>query len=106
MSIEIGYARSAEGGSETIYAKFTIPFLTEFPEAIFGEVVRQIAARYVEEHYMEIAARLDQNSIANLAIAEASKKIAEEIQRRPNIIHEKDTQIYQRGVFGGMRRIR
>jgi hypothetical protein len=106
MSIQISHCPSMGDNSEMIVAKFTTPILCEFPDAILVEVVQQIATRYVEEHYAEIAARLDQNAIANLAIAEAAKKIAEEIQRQPNIIREKDTRVYQRGVFGGMTRIR
>lgn len=74
--------------------------------AVVHEIVRLAAARYVEENYAAIAAKLDQNAIANLAIAEASKKIAEEIQRQPNIIERTNTEIYQRGVFGGVRRVR
>ena len=104
--IQISHVQSIADDHEIIWAKFKVPYLTEFPEAIFQEVVRQIATRYVEEHYQEIAAKLDQNAIANLAIAEASKKIAEEIQRQPNIVERTRTEVYQRGVFGGMRRVR
>ena len=73
--------------------------------AIYKLICERIAERYVDEHYIQIAAKLDQNAIANLAIAEASKKIAEEIQRRPNIVHEVETQIFQRGIFGGVKRV-
>lgn len=71
-------------------------------------IAKAIAEKFVEEHYSEIAAKLSQDAIANLAIAEASKKIAEEIQLRPNIIHEVEhhTAVYQRGLLGGLRRIR
>ena len=105
--IEVSHMKSAIDDKEMVCAKFKVLVLEQFPEAIFQEVVRQIAARYVEEHYAEIAARLDQNAIATLAVADASKKIAEEIQRRPTIIHEKgDTQVFQFGILGGMRRVR
>lgn len=77
------------------------------PAAIMAKIAQSVADKYVEEHYAEIAARLDQNAIANSAIAEAGKKIAEEIQRKPNIVHEVEnhTEVYQRGVFGGLKRI-
>src|SRR5271167_3879576 len=58
------------------------------PAAILAKIAQAVADRYVEEHYAEIAARLDQNAIANLAIAEASKKIAEEIRTRPVVLRE------------------
>jgi hypothetical protein len=73
--------------------------------AIYKLICDRVAEKYVEEHYIEIAAKLDQNAIANLAIAEASKKIAEEIQRKPNIVHEVETQIFERGIFGRTRRV-
>ncbi len=60
----------------------------DLPHAIFREIAERIAARYVDEHFAEIAAQLDQNAIANLAVAEAGKKIAEEIRSRPTIIRQ------------------
>ena len=104
--MKISHTKSITDGSEIIMAQFETPFLCEFPEAIFREVVNQIATRYVEEHYGEIAAKLDQNAIASLAIADAGKKIAEEIERKPTVLREEHTQIFQRGIFGAMRRIR
>lgn len=74
---------------------------------ILEECAHLIAKRYVDEHYGEIVARLDQNAIARLAIADAGKKIAEEIRSSPTIIREKaDPEVYQRGFFGGTKRIR
>ena len=59
----------------------------------------------VAENFPQIAAKLDQNAIANLAIAEASKKIAEEIPAQAKlVVHEVEKQIFQRGIFGGVRR--
>lgn len=95
----------------TMY-EVTLPDTFLFSDQFAYEVVRQIAeavaTKYVDEHYAEIAALLDQNAIANLAIADAGKKIAEEIQRRPNIFHETEhhTEIYQRGLLGGLRRVK
>ena len=58
---------------------------------VFEIVCEKIAERYVEEHYAEIAGKLDQNAIANLAVAAAGRKIAEEIRTRPVVLHEKTT---------------
>lgn len=52
-------------------------------------VAEKIAQRYFEEHYIEIAAKLDQQAIANLSIAYAGKKIAEEIRSRPVVLRER-----------------
>lgn len=54
--------------------------------AVFREIVAIVAQRYVDAHYSEIVAELDQRAIANLAVAGAAKKIAEEIHRRPTVI--------------------
>jgi hypothetical protein len=51
-------------------------------------VAEKIAERYVEEHYAEIVAKLDQQAIANLAVADSGKKIAEEIRTRPVVLRE------------------
>src|SRR2546429_99451 len=106
--VEIKTANSVDDGSTYVQAKFSDAdlFAERSADAIHELVCRVIADRYVQEHYAEIAAKLDQNAIANLSIAEASKKIAEEIQRRPNIVREVKTQMYQRGIFGGLRRVR
>ena len=56
--------------------------------AVLHLVAEKIADRYVEEHYAEIVAKLDQQAIANLAIADSGKKIAEEIHTRPTVLRE------------------
>lgn len=61
--------------------------------AILEIIAQKVADKYVEEHYGEIAARLDQTAIANLAIADAGKKIAEEIRAKPTVIREQGTTI-------------
>jgi hypothetical protein len=53
------------------------------------EICRVIAEKYVVEHYAEIVAKLDQNAIASLAIADAGKKIAEEIRVQPVVYRER-----------------
>ena len=73
--------------------------------ALVVKVASAIADKFIEEHYAEIVSRLDQNAIANLAVADAGKKIAEEIQRRPNIIEKTRTEVFQRGIFGSLTRL-
>src|SRR5258708_316501 len=50
------------------------------------EVVKQIAARYVEENYAQLVAKLDQVAIANLAIAAAGQAVAKEIGEHPIVV--------------------
>lgn len=86
----------------------TVSINANFAIEILGEIATKIADRYVEEHYAEIVAKLDQNAIASLAIADAGKKIAEEIRSKPSILHDKETrtEVYERSFFGGTRRVR
>ena len=65
-------------------------------------IAEKIAERYVAEHFAEIAAQLDQNAIANLAVAEASKKIAQEIERSPKprpVVSEVHNHFVKRSIF-------
>ena len=80
---------------------------SEFSFNILHTIAEKVAERYVEEHFAELSAKLDQNAIANLAIADASKKIAEEIRTHPVVLHDKETkrEVYQRGLLGGIRRV-
>lgn len=82
-------------GSETICAKFS-PYATiqYLKEAILDKIASAIAERYVADHYVDIIAKLDQNAIANLAVADAGKKIAAEIRTHPVVFREQgDTKI-------------
>lgn len=56
-------------------------------KAVFEEIVAIVANRYVDAHFAEIVAKLDQNAIVNLAVAQCAKMIAEEIQRKPTYVH-------------------
>lgn len=58
------------------------------PFAIVDLIASKIADKFVEEHYAELAAKLDQQAIANLAIADSGKKIAEEIRTKPTVLHD------------------
>lgn len=78
-------------GDTTLMAK--IPDVTVMIDDYMGrdllhEVIRQIAERYVSEHYTELVSKLDQQAIANLAVAESGRKIAEEIRSRPTVLHD------------------
>lgn len=103
--IKVQTYRSPNDFKTTLAVSFHDQLIESATVAVFQRVIDFIAQRYVEENFPQIAAKLDQNAIANLAIAEASKKIAEEIQRQPNIVEKTKREVYQRGVFGGMRRV-
>lgn len=111
--IEVKVQQLPEGGS-VFMAKFDDSAIATLSNngviAIIQEIVRAVADRYVTEHYGEIVSKIDQQAIANLAIAESGKKIAEAITAKPTILHdtktEVKTEVYERGIFGGTRRVR
>jgi len=108
MEVEVTQHQSPADDSTYIAAKFSnvTLMLERMAGAIYKIICERIAERYVQENYPAIAAKLDQEAIANLAIAESAKKIAEEIKLRPVIVKEVEREVYQRGIFGGMRRVR
>ena len=105
--LEVKVYRSAIEDKMTLVVTIEYAFLDVTARETAHLIAKAIADKFVGEHYADIVANLNQEAIANLAIAEASKKIAEEIQRKPNIVSEikHSTAIYQRGILGGLKRI-
>jgi hypothetical protein len=107
--ISVTSMKSQTDDSTYVTAKFRPDVLSSdyVVNGIVNRVCELIAERYVKENYPQLVAKLDQQAIANLVIAESGKKIAEEIRLAPpppSVV--KDTQVYQRGIFGGLRRVR
>jgi hypothetical protein len=89
-------------------------------EAYGREVLKQaiekvsdhIAAEFIEKHGQEIAAKLDPVAIANLVIADGAAKTRELLDKKlPDRVehHVREitkTEVYQRGVLGGLKRLR
>jgi hypothetical protein len=84
-------------------------FAMNVMERVVAEIAQQAATKFIEEHYPEIASKIDPQAIANLAIAAAGAKINETLHKKmPDVIREvvrKETVVYERGIFGGIRRI-
>lgn len=85
--------------------------LTREMEASFWRAVGQVfAEKYVAENYQALVARMDQQAIANLSVAEVASKLREAIEKKiPDKIVEVQTtktEVYQRGLLGGLKRIR
>ena len=89
-------------------------FLTKLPIAIFQEVVREVGKRIADEVMSkkgkEIMKSISPEAIANMAIAEAGAAVNETLKKKlPDKILEvvrKETEVWQRGFFGGMKRIK
>jgi len=79
--------------------------------AVLREIIVKVAQRYVEEMYPVIVRSLDAQAIANLAIAEAGAQIAKSVKESSPervLVVEKpaEKEVYQRGILGGLKRIR
>jgi hypothetical protein len=78
-------------------------------EGILRFIAEEIAKRYVAEHYSEIVAGIDQQAIAALAIANAgvaiNKTLQEKIPDKVLEVHRHSTEVWQRGIFGGLKRL-
>lgn len=83
-----------------------------FQKAVMEQIILNVADRYVQENYAEIVSLLDQKAIANMAVATAAaavnKTLGEKIPNKILRVEEVrvDKQVFQRGIFGGMTRIR
>lgn len=112
-TVTIYHHRDHLEGAEMITAKFDSLDLIMgeyLAQDVLRQISKQIAERYVAEHYQEIAAKMDQQALATLSVAEGASKIRETPEKKiPDKVLEiiKDNPaVYQRGFFGGMTRIR
>lgn len=73
-------------------------------------VAEQIARDILENNYAEIIEKISPEAIANMAIAESGAKISETLNKKlPDKILEIErntVQVYQRGLLGGITRIK
>jgi hypothetical protein len=86
--LEVKVHRTSYDSKIHLVATFEQIFCRSMTHEIIRQVAEKVAERYVEEHYAEIVAKLDQQAIANLAVADSGKKIAEEIRTRPVVLRE------------------
>jgi hypothetical protein len=86
--IEVKLHRDSFDTKLHLVATFEQVFCRSMAHEVIRQVAEKIAERYVQEHYAEIVAKLDQQAIANLAVADSGKKIAEEIRTRPVVLRE------------------
>lgn len=99
--IKVEHRLNVSTGEDIYVANISVSDIVckHLPEAILHKVAQAIADRYVLENFPQIAAKLDQNAIANLAIADASKKIAEEIKTRPVVIEHDADRAYRMRIM-------
>ena len=110
-AIEIKSQELEFGRKRLISALFDVPMMANIMQTeLIEEIVKQMAARYVAEHYVEIVKCLSPEAVANMAIAQTGAQLNKTLQEKiPDKILEvisKETEVYQRGLFGNMKRIR
>lgn len=105
----INYQRMVEGGSLMAIRIDDGVFFRQASELIMRDICRQVAERYVAENYQDIIKLVSPEAIATLSAAEAAAKIRETLEKKiPDKIMEVErtrTEIYQRGILGGIKRI-
>ncbi len=109
MKIDVETQRLMEGGY-MFAAKISDHIEEAAAHALLREIVQQIAEKYVAENYQQIVAGMSQEAIATLSVAESAAKIRESLERKiPERIMEIErtkTEVWQRGLLGGTKRIR
>ncbi len=108
MAVTVKSYERADSLGKTIAFTFDEQVGLSLANGILDKIVVMVAERYVQENYPALVSKLDQQAIANLVIAESGRKIAEEIRLTPIATRDKETktEVYQRGILGGMRRVR
>lgn len=112
--MKLNWAQNHDGSSTLMVEVERSDFMEMLPDLIVRAVVErvsaEIAAKFTEEHAQEILAALDPQAIANLAIAGGAAAVNKTLREKlpdkvVEVVREK-TQVFQRGIFGGLRRIR
>ena len=104
--------RSLSDGSVSWVVKMEELLSLHGPEYFFREIAQAIAEKYVAEHYRDIAALISKDAVATMVMAESAAKIRETLEKKiPDKVMEVvrtqvNTEVWQRGLLGGMKRIR
>jgi phage tail protein X len=85
----------------------------EFEKALISKTLNEMSKALTDylmkNHFSELMALIDMQAVANMAIAQTGAAINETLQKKmPDVVQtivEKEIEIYQRGVFGGIKRI-
>lgn len=112
MSDQVGevfsYPNVADN-SQMIGVKFRNGMMNDFLlRDVMHEIACKIAERWIVDHYQEVIQNLRPEAIASLVAAEAaaeiSKTLKADMPERVRTVVERE--VYQRGLLGGMKRVR
>ncbi len=77
-------------------------------EAVIDGIASGLTKEYVRDHAQEIFAKINQEAIATMVVAQSGNAIKDMLDKKlpDKVIRETETEIYQRGIFGGITRVR
>ena len=106
--MDIKTVREDLGRTLKVEARFQDHEIALLGKAIYEHIVREVARQFVAENYTEIAKHIDVQAIAQLSIARGAVEVSNAIKETqpPRIVTEHHTEVYQRGLFGGVTRIK
>lgn len=106
QSVDVDFGRAREFRAVIDHSSFFRDYAIKILERI-GEAIAQ---KYVAENYQKIVKKLSPDAIATLALAQAgaevNKTLKEKIPDKVLEVVTRDTEVWQRGLLGGMKRIR
>lgn len=84
--------------------------LEQSGDIIMHAIAKAIAEKFVAENYQEIVAHIDQKAIATLSVADGAAAIRHTLEKKiPDKVLEvvkTEREVYEKGLFGGLRRVR
>lgn len=107
---QLHFRQHPDGDQFSLTAVFNnYQFEQSFLESVLREAARLMAEKIVAEKFQDIVAAIDVQAIANLSVAEAAteinKTLKEKIPDKVIEIHRTQREVYQRGVFGSLKRV-
>lgn len=80
---------------------------THVLHAVLVRIADRIAEQWVAEHYQEVVAAISPEAVATLAAANASAEINKTLKEdvRGRVTEVVKREVYQRGIFGGVKRV-
>jgi cell division ATPase FtsA len=106
---ELNYKTMSKQYSVSVGQEELISLQEPIKKRVVELVALQIANDILSNNYNEIMSKISPEAIANMAIAEAGAAVNDTLKKKlPDKIleiHKRDTEVYQRSLFGGITRI-
>lgn len=106
--MEIKSYRSVVDNSVTVVAKFEESMNESMAYAVLKLAAEKIAEAWVSENYQAVVANIKPEAVATLICAESAAAINKTLKENipSKVLEVVKKEVYQRGLFGGITRIR